>query len=141
MITLDQTAYFSTILNHFRMQDCNPVHTPLNVKDRLSSARSPTTELECYKLANTFRGLSYLEGVGSLLYACQTCPDLAHATGVLAQFGANPGKQHYEALKRVLRYLKATLKFGLTLGGSKNEVDLVGWSDADWAQDTDMRRS
>ena len=140
-ITLDQTAYFNTILNRFGMQDCNPVHTPLNTKDRLSSSQSPTTESEHYELAGMFKGLNYLEGVGSLLYACQTRPDLAHATGVLAQFGANPGRSHYEALNRVLRYLKATLKFGLTLGGSKNEVDLVGWSDADWAQDTDTRRS
>ena len=76
-----------------------------------------------------------------MLYACQTRLDIAHATGVLAQFGANPGKPHYEALKHVLRYLKGTAHFGLTFGGSDNKTDLIGWSDADWAQDTDTRRS
>ena len=35
--------------------------------------------------------------------------DIAHASGILAQFGANPGKLHYEALKRVLYYLKGTV--------------------------------
>jgi hypothetical protein len=140
-ITLNQTAYFNNILSRFGMQDCNPVHTPLNVKDRLSSSDSPTTDSERCELAKTFKGLNYLEGVGSLLYACQTRPDLVHSTGILAQFGANPGKPHYEALKGSLHYLKGTTRFRLTLGGSENKFDLIGWSDTDWAQDPDTRRS
>jgi len=75
------------------------------------------------------------------LYACQTHLDIGHATGILVQFGANLGKPHYEALKHVLRYLKGTVHFGLTFGSSENKIYLIGWSDTDWAQDTDMRHS
>jgi len=59
----------------------------------------------------------------------------------LAQFSGNPGKAHFEAIKRVLRYLKGTASFGLVFGGSGNDLDLVGWTDSDWAQDPDSRRS
>jgi ATP-binding cassette subfamily B (MDR/TAP) protein 1 len=113
------------------MQNRAPVHTPLTVKDKLSSSQSPSTNEEQRQILRAFKNLNYLERVGSLLYACQTCLDIAHATGVLAQFGANPGKPHYEALKRVLRYLKGTAHFGLTFGRSDNKTDLIGWSDTD----------
>jgi hypothetical protein len=79
--------------------------------------------------------------VCSVLYATQTCPDCQYAVSTLAQFSANPGKAHFEAVKRVLRYLKGTADFGLTFGGSGEGVDLIGWTDSDWAQDTDSRHS
>jgi len=65
-----------------------------------------------------------------------------YATSTLAQFSSNPGKVHYEAVNRVLRYLKGTPHFGLTLGGSNNlkGVDLIGWT-ADWGKDPSTRRS
>jgi hypothetical protein len=59
----------------------------------------------------------------------------------LAQFGANPGKAHIEAFKRLLRYLKRTAEFVLTLGSKDTGTDLIGWTDSDWAQDLDSRRS
>ena len=101
-ITLDQTAYVKKVLSRFGMQDCAPVHTPLTVKEKLSSSQSPKTDDKRRELASMFKNINYLEGVGSLLYACQTRLDIAHASGVLAQFGANPRKPHYEALKHVL---------------------------------------
>jgi hypothetical protein len=82
-ITLDQTAYVSSILSRFGMQDCHPVHTPLDVKDRFLSSQSPVTDTEQHDLASNFKGLDYLEGISSLIYACQTCIDIAH-TGILA---------------------------------------------------------
>lgn len=60
---------------------------------------------------------------------------------MLAQFRANPGKPHLEALKRVLRYLKGNAHFQLHLGSSGDGIDLVSWTDSDWAQDTDSRCS
>ena len=123
----DSVYYSNDILSWF---DCAPIHTPLTVKDKLSSSQSPSTNEEQRQILGAFKNLNYLEGVGSLLYACQTRLDIAHATG----------KPHYDALKCVLRYLKGTAHFGLTFGGSDNKTDWIGWSDADWAQDTDTRR-
>jgi len=87
------------------------------------------------------KGASYPERVGALLYATQTRPDCQYAVATLAQFSGNPGKAHFEAVKRVLRYLKGTAHFGLAFGGPKQGLDLIGWTDSDWAQDPDSRRS
>jgi hypothetical protein len=53
----------------------------------------------------------------------------------LAQFGANPGKAHIEAFKRLLRYLKGTAELVLMLGSKDTGTDLIGWTNSDWAQD------
>ena len=82
----------------------------------------------------------YIQIIGSIIYVTQTCPDVLHAVGVLSQFSANPGKTHLESLKRVLRYLKGMAHYTLILGQQgMNSVDLVGWTDSDWAQDPDTR--
>ena len=61
---------------------------------------------------------------------------------VVSQFGSNPGKSHLKAAKRILCYLKGTANLALTLGSSGSEsVDLVGWTDSNWAQDPDSRQS
>ena len=70
-----------------------------------------------------------------------TRPDLTFTVNKLAQFSSNPGVAHYEALKQVLRYLNGTAHFRLTFGRLGDAVDLVGWTDSDWAQDPDSRRS
>jgi len=61
---------------------------------------------------------------------------------LVSQFGGNPGISHLEAAKRILRYLKGTMEYGLMLGRHGVEgFDLVGWTDSNWAQDPDDRRS
>ena len=123
------------------MSECSPVSTPLVAKDRLSASQSPSTPEEKSEYEAYANGLKYLEIVGAVLYATQTRPDIQYAIGVLAQFGSNPGRPHLEALKRVLRYLKGTAHFSLRLGGANSDTDLIGWTDSDWAQDIDSRRS
>jgi hypothetical protein len=108
------------------MQDCAPVHTPLTVKEKLSSSQSPKMDDNRHKISSTFKGLNYLEGVDSLLYACRTCLDIAHTSSILAQFGANPGKPHYKVLKHILQYLKGIAHFSLTFGAPDNKTNLIG---------------
>ena len=49
--------------------------------------------------------VSYASVVGSLMYAMVcTRPDIAHAVGVESRFMANPGTEHWEAIKWLLRY-------------------------------------
>lgn len=69
-----------------------------------------------------------------------TRPDLAAAVGVLSQFASDPCPTHWQALKRVLRYLQATSTYGLEFSRD-GTAKLTGYSDADWAGDTDSRRS
>ena len=80
--------------------------------------------------------------VGSLLYATQTRPDIQFSVNLIAQFGGNPGIPHLEAAKRILRYLKGTQELSLVLGRQgRGAVDIVGWTDSDWAGDVDSRHS
>ena len=87
--------------------------------------------------------IPYRSAVGALIYAVTgTRPDLAHSVGVLSRYLATPGKQHWQCVKRVLKYIKGTTDLGLFFDGSlKDALILHGFMDADWANDTADRRS
>ncbi|CAI7903373.1 unnamed protein product [Closterium sp. NIES-53] len=85
----------------------------------------------------------YPELVGCLMYL-MTCtrPDLAYPLSLLARYMA-PGrhrKVHWDAVKRVLRYLCSTSGMGLVLGG-RARVVLTGHADASWVDDLATQRS
>uniref|UniRef100_A0AAV1UHT8 Polyprotein n=1 Tax=Peronospora matthiolae TaxID=2874970 RepID=A0AAV1UHT8_9STRA len=69
-----------------------------------------------------------------------TRPDLAAAVGVLSQFAADPCPTHWQALKRVFRYVKGTRTHGIEYQATSIDK-LQGYSDADWAGDVESRRS
>ena len=52
-----------------------------------------------------------------------------------------PSKEHWQGAKRVLRYIKGTVNYGLVFEGKSARCSLIGYSDADWANDLDTRRS
>ncbi|GJV96987.1 retrovirus-related pol polyprotein from transposon TNT 1-94 [Tanacetum coccineum] len=133
-IWLSQKSYVKKILQRFNMQDCKPISTmfPTNVK--LSSKMSPSSEKERMKISQVLYALA----VGSLMFAmiC-TRPDIAHAVGVVSRlhggetpFGGGIG-EHWEAMKRILRYIKGTSNVALCFG----ESDLIvkGYVDSDYA--------
>src|SRR5437667_5401797 len=80
----------------------------------------------------------YIMG-GLMFAACVTRPDIMCAAGQLSQFLNNPSSKHMAAAKRVLRYLKGTLTFGITYRPPPKR--LTGYSDANWGGDLDTRRS
>jgi hypothetical protein len=74
----------------------------------------------------------YREAIGSLMYlAVGTRPDIAFAVSTLSQYLENPGKPHWEAAKRVFRYLLGTRDLSLVYGGVGKEIE--GFTDADGA--------
>ncbi|CAB4017401.1 Hypothetical predicted protein, partial [Paramuricea clavata] len=78
--------------------------------------------------------------VGSLIYAAiATRPDIAYAVAALAKFNSSPTEAHLTAVKRVFRYLKGTAQ--LRLQYQETDANVEGYSDADWASDSDDRRS
>ena len=81
----------------------------------------------------------YQSVVGSLMYlATCTRPDIAYAVGMLARFSSKPNQSHWVAVKRVLRYLKGTVNYGLLYG---DDSGVLAYSDADWVGDIDDRKS
>jgi hypothetical protein len=68
-----------------------------------------------------------------------TRPDLAYPVSLVSRYQSNPGKAHWEAVKRILKYLKGTVQLKLTYQADTFEV--VGYSDADFGGDIDDRKS
>jgi len=68
-----------------------------------------------------------------------TRPDIAHAVGVVSRFLSNPGNEHWEGVKWILRYFKGTSKMHLSF--KRSNLTLQGFSDADLGGDLDGRKS
>ena len=68
-----------------------------------------------------------------------TRPDIAHAVGVVCRYMVNPGKEHWEAMKWILRYLRGTSSTSLCFG--KVNVTLQGFVDADLSGDVELSKS
>jgi len=90
--------------------------------------------------------------IGLLIYLIvQTRPDIYFTVIVLSRFNQNPNAKYLTTAKRVLRYLRGTLEYGLTYShsnghsysftGFSNGHDLTGFTDTDWAADEETRRS
>lgn len=136
-IALDQSYYIEKILKRFNMIECKPISTPMDANEKLSSEMCPKTAEERDEL----KDVPYQELIGSLMFAAQiTRPDICFAVSKLSQFNMNFGKQHWQAAKRVLRYLRGTIDKKLCYHKSKTS-ELVGYCDSDWAGDIDQRRS
>jgi hypothetical protein len=68
-----------------------------------------------------------------------TRPDIAHAVGVVSKYMNNPGKEHWDEVKWILRYLRGIATHALLFGGS--DTILQGYVDSDMVGDKDNRRS
>ncbi|CAI7902875.1 unnamed protein product [Closterium sp. NIES-54] len=120
----------------FGLSEANPVRTPLPTGfDVHAHAEDPLLRNELVQL--------YQSIVGSLMYASTTTqPQIAYAVSQLSKVVYCPKAFHLQAAKRVLRYLKGCVKSGILYPAhSKPKVELVGFSDADYAGDSADRKS
>jgi hypothetical protein len=136
-LQLDQERYAEEVLARFNMADCKPISIPLSTDQKLSKTMGAFTEQEKVSM----EVIPYRQVVGSLMYlmVC-TRPDLASAVGILARYMQNPGRQHWEAAKRVLRYVQHSKKMGLHYK-RKPTLEIVGFCDSDWGGDPDEKKS
>ncbi|CAI7916702.1 unnamed protein product [Closterium sp. NIES-54] len=133
-ITLTQSHMVHQVLQRFGFTYSSPQLIPLSTSHSLSAP--PSDE-------SVEPSGPYPELVGCLMYL-MTCtrPDLAYPLSLLARYVA-PGrhrKVHWDAAKRVLRYLYSTSGMGLLLGG-RGPVVLTGHADASWVDDSATQRS
>jgi hypothetical protein len=86
----------------------------------------------------------YQSVVGSLMYS-MVCnrPNIAQVVRVLSRYMSNPSRVHWNAIKRVFRYLHGTSNYSLChhINMTKDEISLNihGYVDSDWASDVDSR--
>jgi hypothetical protein len=130
-LVLSQRRYVSDLLDKYLGADVKPKGTPLPPGCKLTKAGTPLDQTGC----------SYSEVIGSLMYlAVCTRPDISQAVGALARYMACPTEEHMRAAKHVLGYIAGTKECGLCFGGD-GTLQLQGFADADYAGDTDNRRS
>ena len=82
----------------------------------------------------------YRSMIGSLLYLTASRPNISYSVGVCARDQANPKESYMIALKRITKYVKTTIDFGVWYSKNTNDV-LTGYSDANWAGNADDRKS
>ena len=134
-ITIHQGTYIWHILDCFGMANLDTIATPMDNNSKLVNA----TEEDLFKHPTLYR-----EAIGTLLYASMgSRPDITYAVQTLSQFASKPSKDHWWAVKRVLRYLQGTKDLGITYDDTNGFADIhvAGYSDTDWALSTIDHRS
>ncbi|RVX07895.1 Retrovirus-related Pol polyprotein from transposon TNT 1-94 [Vitis vinifera] len=137
ILGLSQKAYIDKVLSRFGMSNCAPGDTPVAEGDKFSLHQCPKNELE----KKDMERFPYASAIGSLMYA-QVCtrPDIAYIVGMLDRYLSNPSMDHWKKAKRVMRYLQRTKDYMLTYRRSSH-LEIVGYSDSDFAGCLDSRRS
>jgi hypothetical protein len=119
---LSQTKYIQDILTKFGMKDAKPIKTPMGTNGHLDlDTGGKSVDQKVYRSM-----------IGSLLYLCASRLDIMLSVCICARFQADPKEVHLRAVKRIMRYLVYTPKFGLWYPKGST-FDLIGYSDADWA--------
>ncbi len=148
-MAINQTSYVRKVLERYEMSKATPAPTPEITGTKLTKSMSPTTDVE----KKVMSSIPYREAVGSLLYAAiGTRPDISHAVNECARHVSDPGQAHWNAVKRIMRYLIGTADRGLTYKAAAvstdrgdikhvDEIIIDTYVDSDWAGDKDDRKS
>jgi hypothetical protein len=129
-IILSQQRYILDLLRKSNMSEAKPVKTPMSTAHTLTLLSGDTLTDP-----SPYRSL-----VGALQYLSLTRPNISFAVNKVSQFMHRPTSLHLQAVKRILRYLKSTISYGLLLRRSPSRT-LQAYSDADWAGCPDDRKS
>lgn len=116
------------------MNDAKTISTPSDPAQKLSVEMITEDDSKNHDIP-------YQEAVGSLLYIAQcTRPDIAFSVNDVSRFNSNFGIAHWNAVKRIMRYLKGTIDLKLKYVYEISD-EICGYTDADWVSDVDKRRS
>lgn len=133
-VSISQSGYIKQLVKKYGLENCKPVKIPMSANVKLE--KDPNNEEEREKVDEKV----YQELIGYLLYvALHSRPDIACAVNMLSQFSKDPRKQHYNAALQVIRYLSTTRNAAIIY--KKNSAPLMGFCDANWAQDINDRKS
>ena len=136
LLGLSQETYIKTILERFRMYNSKPIDTPIEKRHTLRLEDCPKLEKKKREMAR----VPYASAVESLMYAMLcTRLDIYFVVGMVSRNQSNLGPIHWQAVKRIFRYLRGTSDLILCYQGG--DLRLRGYSNVDWASDRDERKS
>ncbi len=129
-IYICQRKYAQEVLKRFEMMESNPVTSPIVPGCKLNKNIEGKATNETY----------FKKIVGSLMYLTATRPDIMFATSLISRYMGMLTELHIQAAKRVLRYLKGTINYGIQYkkGG---DGGVMAYTDSDYAGDAEDRKS
>ncbi|KAG9454272.1 hypothetical protein H6P81_007176 [Aristolochia fimbriata] len=129
-IFISQEKYARNLVKKFGLEDAKAMRTPMSATDRICRDENGT-------LADP---TLYRSMIGSFLYLTASRPDIYYSVGLCARFQSAPKESHVKSVKKIIRYVKNTINLGIWYAVNTSNA-LAGYSDADWAGDTDDRKS
>nr|KYP75144.1 Retrovirus-related Pol polyprotein from transposon TNT 1-94 [Cajanus cajan] len=129
-VFISQEKYVKEIHRKFKMEECKPSATPMNQKEKFNiedGAKKVDEKL--------YRSL-----IGYLMYLTVTRSGITYAISLLSRYMHCASKIHFKAGKRILRYIKGTICYGVKFQPVK-DFSLYGYSDSDWAGSNDDMKS
>ncbi|KAK6143263.1 hypothetical protein DH2020_023611 [Rehmannia glutinosa] len=129
-IYISQSKYTKELLKKFGIEEGRTVSTPMVTNVKIDKDEKDKSVDE-----SKYRGM-----IGSLLYLTASRPDILHDVCLCARFQSNPKESHMSVVKRIFRYLKCTIQYGLFYPKNEN-FSLKGYSDSDYAGNIDDRKS
>lgn len=120
-IYVHQSRYAMNVLKKFNMENSKEISTPMAQSTSFGSdERGKSMDLKYYRSA-----------IGSLLYLTVSRPDILFAVSMCARYQSCAKESHLSAVKKIMRYLKGTIKVGLWYPRTES-FDLVGYTDSDY---------
>jgi hypothetical protein len=137
-IMIHQKSKIEKLISDLNLKNKFPVKVPADPNNKLTKQQCPETDAE----KNAMSKIPYKSIIGRLLYLSITArPDISPAVSQVAKYCENPGEAQWEAVIRIVQYLKGTIDYRLKLGGAFPSVTVQAYADADWAGDLDSRKS
>ncbi|GJU39809.1 retrovirus-related pol polyprotein from transposon TNT 1-94 [Tanacetum coccineum] len=121
-IFINQSNYMLEILKKYEMETCDPVGTPMEIKDKL----------DLYQNRTLVNATKYHSMISDLMYLTSSRPDIVHATCLCARYQAKPTENHLKEVKRIFRYLKGTVNID-TFKSTSGEAQLLGEKLVSWS--------
>lgn len=135
---MSQSSYSKRIVKAANMDECKLVATPLPLAHPLYREHKTSTDDE----KNLMKAVPYRQILCSLIFlSTRTRPKISTAVSLLGKFQTDPTTKDWQALKHLLRYLKATADLGILFPAQSDLPSLDAWSDAYWARDETKHRS
>ena len=129
-IFISQEKYVKNLVKRFGLDSKKHTSTPMSSSVKLSRD-AVGVEVD----PTLYRSM-----IDSFLYLSTSRPDIAFSVGVCARFQATPKESHLTVVKRIIRYINGTSDYGIWYSRDSNEC-LAGYSDVDWAECIDDRKS
>ena len=121
-IFINQAKYCKELLMKFQMDKCKAINTPISI----------SCQLDQDHVGKSVDQSKYRRLIGSLLYLITSRPDIMFVVCLCARYQSDPKESHYNAAKRIMKYLQGTKDVRLWYPNNVS-LNLTGFSDSNFA--------